>query len=134
VGALWLLLAAAFPLILFTGLGSFVVSLHQLAFAADCGFDTLYAAEVLGARGLLAIIGTIFTGSLSDYIGREWVAILAYGVSILGVVFALFIPRDQTLRLLITSASTPIEPTPARLRDVRLQDFQLPRLFGIQIF
>ncbi len=83
----WLL----FAVYLFTGLGSFLVSLHQLAFAVDRGFDKLYAAEVLGTGSFLAIAGTIFTGSLSDYIGREWAAILAYGISILGVVCALFI-------------------------------------------
>ncbi|HUC09829.1 MAG TPA: MFS transporter [Stellaceae bacterium] len=83
----WLL----FAVYLFTGLGSFLVSLHQLAFAVDRGFDKLYAAEVLGMGSFLAIAGTIFTGSLSDYIGRERAAILAYGISILGVFFALFI-------------------------------------------
>jgi MFS family permease len=83
----WLL----FAVYLFTGLGSFLVSLHQLAFAVDRGFDKLYAAEVLGTGSFLAIAGTIFTGSLSDYIGRELSAILAYAISILGVVCALFI-------------------------------------------
>jgi MFS family permease len=83
----WLL----FAVYLFTGLGSFLVSLHQLAFAVDRGFDKLYAAEVLGMGSFLAIAGTILTGSLSDYIGREWAAILAYGFSILGVICALFI-------------------------------------------
>ena len=61
-----------FAVYLFTGLGSFLVSLHQLAFAIDIGFDKLYAAGVLGIGSFLAIAGTIFTGSLSDYIGREW--------------------------------------------------------------
>jgi MFS family permease len=83
----WLL----FAVYLFTGLGSFLVSLHQLAFAVDRGFDKLYAAEVLGTGSFLAIAGTIFTGALSDYIGREAAAILAYGISIIGVVCALFI-------------------------------------------
>ena len=83
----WLL----FAVYLFTGLGSFLVSLHQLAFAIDVGFDKLYAAGVLGIGSFLAIAGTIFTGSLSDYIGREWSAILAYGISIIGVVCALLI-------------------------------------------
>jgi MFS family permease len=83
----WLL----FAVYLFTGLGSFLVSLHQLAFAVDRGFDKIYAAEVLGIGSLLAIAGTIVTGALSDYIGRELSAILAYAVSILGVVCALFI-------------------------------------------
>jgi len=83
----WLL----FAVYLFTGLGSFLVSLHQLAFAVDRGFDKLYAAGVLGLGSFLAIAGTIFTGTLSDYIGRELAAILAYGISILGVVCALLI-------------------------------------------
>ena len=76
---------------LFTGLGSFLVSLHQLAFAVDVGFDKLYAAGVLGIGSFLAIGGTIVTGTLSDYIGREWSAILAYAISIIGVVCALLI-------------------------------------------
>ena len=83
----WLL----FAVYLFTGLGSFFVSLHQLAFAVDRGFDKLYAAEVLGMGAFLAIFGTIVTGTLSDYIGRELSAIMAYGFSILGVICALFI-------------------------------------------
>ena len=87
----WLL----FAVYLFTGLGSFLVSLHQLAFAVDRGFDKLYAAEVLGMGSFLAIAGTIFTGTLSDYIGRELSAILAYAISILGVVCALFITNPH---------------------------------------
>lgn len=83
----WLL----FAVYLFTGLGSFLVSLHQLAFAVDRGFDKLYAAGVLGTGSFLAIGGTIVTGTLSDYIGREWSAILAYGFSIVGVICALLI-------------------------------------------
>jgi MFS family permease len=87
----WLL----FAVYLFTGLGSFLVSLHQLAFAVDRGFDKLYAAEVLGMGSFLAIAGTIFTGALSDYIGREWAAIIAYGISIFGVFCALFITNPH---------------------------------------
>ncbi|HWD57318.1 MAG TPA: MFS transporter [Stellaceae bacterium] len=83
----WLL----FAVYLFTGLGSFFVSLHQLAFAIDRGFDKLYAAEVLGMGAFLAVFGTIVTGTLSDYIGRELSAIMAYGFSIVGVICALFI-------------------------------------------
>src|SRR5207253_7763646 len=92
----WLL----FAVYMFTGLGSFFVSLHQLAFAVDIGFDKLYAAEVLGIGAFLAVPGIVVTGTLSDYIGREWSAILAYGFSIIGVVFALFITSpDQHLLL-----------------------------------
>jgi MFS family permease len=92
----WLL----FAVYLFTGLGSFFVSLHQLAFAIDIGFDPLYAASVLGTGALFAVAGTIVTGTLSDYIGRELSAILAYGFSIIGVICALMIHSpDQHLLL-----------------------------------
>jgi len=83
-----------------TGLGSFLVSLHQLAFAVDMGFDKLYAASVLGLGSGLAIVGTILTGTMSDYIGRELSAILAYGISIVGVVCALFLSSPQQAWLL----------------------------------
>jgi len=92
----WLL----FTVYLCTGLGSFLVSLHQLAFAVDVGFDKLYAATVLGVGSFLAIGGTIFTGTISDYIGRERSALLAYGISIVGVVCALFITGPQQRWLL----------------------------------
>ncbi|HEV2186942.1 MAG TPA: MFS transporter [Stellaceae bacterium] len=92
----WLL----FAVYLFTGLGSFFVSLHQLAFAVDRGFDKLYAAEVLGMGAFLAVFGTIVTGTLSDYIGREVSAIMAYGFSIVGVICALMI-TDSSQHLLL---------------------------------
>ena len=92
----WLL----FAVYLFTGLGSFFVSLHQLAFAIDIGFDRLYAAEVLGMGAFLAVPGIIVTGTLSDYLGREVSALLAYGISIVGVILALLITSpDQHLLL-----------------------------------
>jgi len=92
----WLL----FTVYLCTGLGSFFVSLHQLAFAVDAGFDKLYAASVLGMGSFLAVGGTIVTGTVSDYIGRELSAILAYAVSIIGVICALFITGPEHAWLL----------------------------------
>jgi MFS transporter, OFA family, oxalate/formate antiporter len=93
---LWLL----FGVYMFTGLGSFFVSLHQLAFAADVGFDKVYAAGVLGAGSFLTIGGIIGIGTISDYIGREISAILAYLISIIGVVCALFISSPEQHGLL----------------------------------
>jgi MFS family permease len=84
---------------IFTGLGSFLVALHQIAFAVDNGFDPLYAAFVLGTGAFLSLPGVILTGTLSDYIGRELSAIISYGTSIIGVACALFItgPGDHAL-------------------------------------
>jgi MFS family permease len=75
----------------FTGLGSFLVALHQLAFAVTMGFDKLYAAEVLGLGALLSLPGVILTGWVSDYIGRELSAVITYGTSIIGVACAMLI-------------------------------------------
>jgi MFS family permease len=92
----WLL----FVVYLCTGIGSFLVSLHQLAFAHDIGFDPLYAATVLGMGSLLSVPGIIITGVLSDYVGREISAMVTYGVSIAGAGCALFITGpDQHLLL-----------------------------------
>lgn len=92
----WLL----FIVYMFTSIGSFLVSLHQIAFAVGVGFDPLYAAWVLGMGSFLALPGVILTGTLSDYIGREASALLAYAISILGVGCALLIDSpDQHLLL-----------------------------------
>ncbi len=92
----WLL----FIVYMFTSIGSFLVSLHQIAFAVGVGFDPLYAAWVLGMGSFLALPGVILTGTLSDYIGREASALLAYAISILGVGCALLIDNpDQHLLL-----------------------------------
>lgn len=96
----WLL----FLVYVFTGLGSFLVALHQLAFAVTVGFDRLYAAEVLGLGALLSLPGVIVTGILSDYVGRELSAVVTYGTSIFGVACAMLITSpDQHLLLWLHS-------------------------------
>jgi MFS family permease len=96
----WLL----FLVYVFTGLGSFLVALHQLAFAVTVGFDKLYAAGVLGAGAFLSLPGVIVTGWLSDRIGRELAGVITYGTSIFGVVCALLITSaDQHLLLWLHS-------------------------------
>ncbi len=96
----WLL----FLVYVFTGLGSFLVALHQLAFAVTIGFDKLYAAEVLGLGAFLSLPGVIITGTLSDYVGRELSAVVTYGTSIFGVICAMLITSpDQHLLLWLHS-------------------------------
>jgi MFS family permease len=85
---------------MFTGLGSFLVALHQLAFAVDIGFDKLYAAWVLGMGAFLSLPGVILTGTISDYIGRELSAVVTYGTSILGVACGMLITSPDQHALL----------------------------------
>ncbi|HWT09322.1 MAG TPA: MFS transporter [Roseomonas sp.] len=85
-----------------TSIGSFLVSLHQIAFAVGVGFDPLYAAFVLGTGALLALPGVIITGSISDVIGREKAAITTYVISMIGSGAALLIhSADQHVMLWI---------------------------------
>ena len=94
----WLL----FLVYMLTSIGSFLVSLHQIAFAVGVGFDPLYAAFVLGSGALLALPGVIITGSISDVIGREKAAITTYVISIIGSGAALLIHAgDQHVMLWI---------------------------------
>jgi MFS family permease len=96
----WLL----FLVYVFTGLGSFLVALHQLAFAVSVGFDKLYAAGALGFGAFLSLPGVILTGWLSDRIGRELSAVITYGTSIFGVACAMLITApDQDLLLWLHS-------------------------------
>ncbi len=78
-----------------TSIGSFLVALHQVAFAVGKGFDPLYAASIIGIGALLALPGSILTGALSDVIGRELSSLLAYLISIIGVGCALFIDNGD---------------------------------------
>nr|WP_272876800.1 MFS transporter [Neoroseomonas terrae] len=94
----WLL----FLVYMLTSIGSFLVSLHQIAFAVGVGFDPLYAAFVLGTGALLALPGVIITGSMSDVIGREKAAIVTYLISMIGSAAALLIHApDQHIMLWI---------------------------------
>ena len=92
----WLL----FLVYVFTGLGSFLVALHQLAFAVTVGFDKVYAAWVLGLGAFLSLPGVIVTGWLSDRIGRELAGVITYGTSIFGVVCAMLITSPDEHMLL----------------------------------
>ena len=94
----WLL----FLVYMLTSIGSFLVSLHQVAFAVGMGFDPLYVAFVIGTGALLALPGVIVTGSLSDVIGREKAAIITYVISMIGSGAALLIHgADQHVMLWI---------------------------------
>ena len=64
----------------FQDLGDFALCLLDIA------FDKLYAASVLGLGSFLAIAGTIVTGTLSDYIGREWSATLSIAAYLCGCI------------------------------------------------
>jgi MFS family permease len=64
---LWLLVLSMF---LFWGVGTYLVMAHQVRFAIDQGYSSMFAASVFALFGLFMAAGQI-SGFISDRIGRE---------------------------------------------------------------
>ena len=88
---LWLLILAQF---LYWGIGCYMILAHQVRFAEDVGYSSMFAASIFGMFGVFMIAGQL-TSSVSDWIGRE----LTIGVSIilsLVAVAALMAVKDDS--------------------------------------
>ena len=70
---LWLMVAS---MTLFWGLGCYMVLAHQVKFAQDIGYSSIFAASIFGLYGLSMVAGQL-SASISDKIGREWVLVLS---------------------------------------------------------
>ncbi|MEC7684249.1 MAG: MFS transporter [SAR324 cluster bacterium] len=88
---LWLMVAS---MTLFWGLGCYMVLAHQVKFAQDIGYSSIFAASIFGLYGLSMVAGQL-SASISDKIGREWVLVTGCMLSILSV-FALTQVQDTS--------------------------------------
>ena len=88
---LWLMVAS---MTLFWGLGCYMVLAHQVKFAQDIGYSSIFAASIFGLYGLSMVAGQL-SASISDKIGREWVLVTGCMLSILSV-FALTQVHDTS--------------------------------------
>jgi len=88
---LWCLMASQS---LFWGLGCYMVLAHQVKFAQDMGYSSMFAASVFALFGIVMMVGQI-SAALSDWIGREKTMTLAVILSI-GALVALVSVRDAS--------------------------------------
>ena len=86
---LWLLVLSVF---LCWGIGCYLVLAHQVKFAMDVGYSSMFAASVFGLFGIGMVAGNL-SASISDWIGREKTATFAIALAI-GGLFALISVRD----------------------------------------
>jgi len=88
---LWLLV---FSFFLYWGVGSYLVLGHQVKFAEDMGYSSLFAASIFALFGIFMVAGQL-SSSISDWIGREKTITLATALAIVALV-ALVSVRDAS--------------------------------------
>jgi len=88
---LWLLVLSQF---LYWGIGCYLVLGHQVKFAEDVGYSSLFATSIFALFGICMAAGQL-SGFISDWIGREKTITLATVLSI-GALVALISVRDTS--------------------------------------
>jgi len=75
-------------------MAAYLVLAHQVRFAIDVGYSSLFAASVFALFGAFMVVGLLL-GFLSDWIGREWTATIANLLAI-GAIIALLFVNDTS--------------------------------------
>jgi len=88
---LWLLVLSFF---LYWGIGTYLILAHQVKFAEDVGYSSLFAASVFALFGIFMVAGRL-SAFISDWIGREITITLAAILSI-GAIVALVSVTDTS--------------------------------------
>ncbi len=84
----WLLVLIGFII----GLNVTTVFSQMQIHLVDVGFGSAAAALILGTTGILRTMGSVFSGWLSDIIGRAHAGALAAGLALIGTVLLMMIP------------------------------------------
>jgi MFS family permease len=80
--AFWALFSTYF----FTAVGMFCISAQVVAYLVEAGFPPLEAATAWGFSGLLLAVGMVSVSLLDGLLGRRGAILLAYGLSLAGIV------------------------------------------------
>jgi MFS family permease len=79
---LWLLVICMF---FYWGVGNYLVLAHQIKYAIDMGFSSVFASSVFAIYGIFAVLGQL-SGFISDLFGREKIIAFAVTLSTAGII------------------------------------------------
>jgi predicted MFS family arabinose efflux permease len=89
-----------FCIFFFTGTGMFSISVQVIAYLVEVGFAPLQAATAWGFSGVLLIIGMLTVSWLDGLLGRRRAILLAYGLTIIGILMLWSLSRYPSIWLL----------------------------------
>ena len=88
---LWLMVLSYF---LFWGISCFMVLSHQIKYAEDAGYSSMFAVSVFALYGVAMLLGQ-FSGMMSDRIGREKTMAVSSAAALVGLL-SLIAVRDAS--------------------------------------
>jgi predicted MFS family arabinose efflux permease len=94
--AFWALFSTYF----FTAVGMFCISAQVVAYLVEAGFPALQAATAWGFSGILLAIGMVSVSLLDGLLGRRGAILLAYGLSVAGIVMLWLLKSYPSIWLL----------------------------------
>jgi len=120
------------------GMAMYAILVHQVAYLVDTGFSRMTAATLFSTSALLAVVGGVAAGAISDRIGRlrTYAGIAAlYAVGYLSLLLTRDPSQTGTLWLYVLAsglANGGIAPVYASFLTDRLQGPRLGSLLGLQ--
>jgi predicted MFS family arabinose efflux permease len=94
--AFWALFSTYF----FTAVGMFCISAQVVAYLVEAGFPALQAATAWGFSGVLLAIGMVSVSLLDGLLGRRGAILLAYSLSVAGIVMLWLLKTYPSIWLL----------------------------------
>jgi MFS family permease len=91
---------ALFSTFFFTAIGMYAISAQIVAYLIDAGFPPLQAATAWGFSGVLLVAGMLTVSWLDGLLGRRRAILLAYGVTIAGILMLWSLSRHPSIWLL----------------------------------
>jgi len=91
---------ALFSIFFFTALGMFSISVQVVTYLIEVGFAPLQAATAWGFSGVLLLIGMLTVSWLDGLLGRRRAILLAYGLTITGILMLWALSRHPSIWLL----------------------------------